>query len=366
MKSIQKTHNVAYPFFYLIVFLSLFVRAIKDYFVHYETFSQDALLYFSDISMVMFLSIFVFLVLCIFYRGNITIPTSLYSVLLISIGGIFNTNIFLFVFIFIFWSVIKTFIDTKKYILFMFIIFAVMIFLILIIYFWGNSFFQYDTRFGMVETYGLDHKNRFPIYIFIFSLYFVVLFDKHKLLIISYILCLLFISYYLFTTRSLFIGIILILFFYIIKNKKIIKFAYIIPFSLFLISLYIALMLDSNPNLIILDYASSGRFYLANKALNDLQGMNELLFGCASYIDNEIPLDNSYLAMLINYGIIPTIFYLYSLTIAIKNLYKENQTTILSMVIVLCFFALFENQFTRIIYNFVIYFMVHKLYHEKN
>lgn len=366
MKIMHKLQNSSNNIIYLIIFLTFFVRTMKDYFVHYAIFSQNSLSYFSDISLIVFLSLFTFLIFCIIYQGKINVPTYLYVILFILFGCLVNNNILLFSFLFVFWSVIKTIIDDEKYILFMLLNYSLIIILTLIIYFLGNHFFQYDTRYGMIETFGFDHKNRFPIFIFIFSLFFVVFFEKYKFLVVSYLIALIIISYTCFiTTRSILLGAILALFFYIIKNMKLMKYSFVIPFSFFFISLYIALTVKSNPYFILLDYASAGRFYLANLALNDLSGLNEYLFGKTGFYENDIPLDNGYLAMVANCGIIPTILFFYLLTKTIKKLYEEKKSTILAMVIVMCFFSLFENQLTRIMSNFVIFFMVQSLQFHK-
>ena len=266
----HKLQNSSNNIIYLIIFLTFFVRTMKDYFVHYAIFSQNSLSYFSDISLIVFLSLFTFLIFCIIYQGKINVPTYLYVILFILFGCLVNNNILLFSFLFVFWSVIKTIIDDEKYILFMLLNYSLIIILTLIIYFLGNHFFQYDTRYGMIETFGFDHKNRFPIFV-------------------SYLIALITISYTCFiTTRSILVGAILALFFYIIKNTKLMKYSFVIPFSFFFISLYIALTVKSNPYFILLDYASAGRFYLANLALNDLSGLNEYLFGKTGFYENDI------------------------------------------------------------------------------
>ena len=79
----HKLKNSENNIIYLIIFLTFFVRTMKDYFVHYAIFSQNSLSYFSDISLIVFLSLFTFIIFCIIYQGKINVPTYLYVILFI-------------------------------------------------------------------------------------------------------------------------------------------------------------------------------------------------------------------------------------------------------------------------------------------
>ena len=154
-----------------------------------------------------------------------------------------------------------------------------------------------------------------------------------------------------------------------IYNNSIIK--KFIPYSfliMVLISLFIVIKYNSYSNNLInkLDELLSSRLHIANFYYRNysitLFGNN--LIRTKMYIDgirniNFLPLDNAYIHLLLESGIIIATFFAYCYYIAIKKAYESKNYTLITILLMWILYSLMENNGLIIPYNpFLLYFSI--------
>lgn len=354
--SIENKHNSL--FIYFIVFMVVFLKSYQEYFITYAGVLSGSLI--DNISMsllLLFFSVLFLLLLCFVVTSRFYFTSEKLILMVLIPGCVFNPNIAIFIFTIFLWSLVKSLISIKKYISIMFYIYLVIVTSVLLFYNFGVHRIINEMRFGMVETYGLEHQNLFPTFVFLFSMFFVLMFSKKVVLCIFYLLAVLMIGSYFFTARSFQIGMILALLFYLRSFFPLSKRYAWLPVFLFVITMLIIYYLPTNQFLGMLNLFASNRFYYSYRMLGELGGPLQWLFGSPNR-KPPFPLDNSYVAMIYKYGLIVMVYFLYLLKRTMTNLIYEKQNLIVCMICVMCLFSIFENILPRIIFNFVVFFMV--------
>lgn len=349
-------------FIYFIVFMLIFCKGYQEYFTTYtNTLSISIIENISVLLLFFFFSLWFLIILCFLSISKFYFTKKNLLLILLIPFSIFNINILIFLFTMFFWSMIKSVINNSKYISIMFFNYLLIIISVLTLYNFGVHHLIYEMRFGVIETYGLEHQNLFPTFIFLFSVFFILMFHKNKYICFIYLISMFIVGSIYFTARSFQVGLLLIFIFYIKSFFTVNRKYSLIPFFLFFLTLIIIYYLNSSKILGIINIISSNRFYYSYVMLEELNTPISFLFG-SSELKPALPLDNSYVAMIYKYGLVPTLIYLYLLKNALSELIHKKENLIVCMICVIAVFALFENILPRIIFNFVVFFMVKPLF----
>ena len=204
---------------------------------------------------------------------------------------------------------------------------------------------------GLVRSsMGFSHPNSFGIYIMCICADYIYL-KLGKLKLYDYIIfsILIYIISIYSNSRTSQIAILMLLIFCIIINKF--KFDFTksktakmfilgLPFLLILISLYLGMNFEYNSKFSSLNKILSGRLSYANYYLNhysfNLFGNNLLTTSNLINQDKPLILDNSYLTLLLKFGVVSTIIFICIIEkIMIDGFRKENKTLILIMIVLL-------------------------------
>nr|WP_305071917.1 hypothetical protein [Providencia sp. M-8] len=90
-----------------------------------------------------------------------------------------------------------------------------------------------------------------------------------------------------------------------------------------------------------------------------------LLFGVNDASLSTIPIDMSFIAMLVNNGLIVSLIYIFIYSVSMKKMYIEKDYNALSISILMMLYATFESVFINILLNPSIYYAVYYLTYSK-
>ena len=218
---------------------------------------------------------------------------------------------------------------------------------------------------------GFQHPNNFAVYTMVLAMEFLYLCrNQKKNGQYIFILLIFGLNYFLTDSRAaMIIEFLMILYLLISKenvdkifNRPIIK--YVIIFS-FLISLVASIFLGlnyshENQNFISkINRITSERIMLANRYMKKYPIIS--IFGnnipeANRYIDksnnpNYIPLDNGYIHLLLEFGILVTIIFIYCYFISITRLYKSKNYSLILILFLLNLYLVMEATIYAVLYN---------------
>ena len=257
--------------------------------------------------------------------------------------------------------------------------------IVVCLYFMGftENYFMYRNNGMLRSSMGLSHPNDFGAYMMILCLeYFYIKQKKLKLLDYSFLLLSLLLMRHFSDSRTS--EICIILFFTILIFNKVSKyklfenknFQFIIKYIfiiLFLLILGMSLLYKNNSRIaIIANNVFSNRIRLSSYTLENykvkLFGNNikfvttkeALLTGKKAFI-----LDNSYMHILMVYGVIVFIVFAYASYLLNKKMLIEKQYLLLSIFIVLYFYGFNETGLFKIQFNSFLICFSYILYNKK-
>lgn len=220
-------------------------------------------------------------------------------------------------------------------------------------------------------AFGFYHPNTFGMYIMM--IYFdVILLFRFKKLFIHYILggCAIALLYFTSNSRTSYIAIIfyLVLLTVAILFKKICKkenskkgivskitlliFKYYFPILTLLSIICTQMYKNGNSLILLLDKVLSNRLYL--QALN-LEQNQIRMFGYN--IDVIRTLDNGFLKLILNYGVVSFLFFSYIFAMTVKNAYKNKDVILCLVVIAILFFTISESLLLYVYNNIILIYV---------
>lgn len=222
-----------------------------------------------------------------------------------------------------------------------------------------NIFFYRETIEGIMERndLGFGHPNTammslLPIF---FSMYYLW-YDKNKIKIIGIMLICTQILYMLTNSRTGYILVLIFLFFILIKDKYLYRLRYFIYGEIFFL-LYFSIELSSNLKFTIYNKLLSGRFWLFDYYLTNQE---ITLFGNKSIksLYKIFPLDNTYIRILIEHGIIGLVISVYLILYTFKLLYNYKDYKAIRIFMITLIFGVVEGQALYYYFN-VIYLLIY-------
>lgn len=209
------------------------------------------------------------------------------------------------------------------------------------------------------QALGYGHPNTTQINLFIIiALYIYLRYDKMKF---ADFVILAGSNYYIYTytySRTCFYcGVILILFAFVsksVKNKKIIyKLPRCILIAMFVFSIITAILYGKNTFVEKLNKITTGRLAYSNYYLKHYP---VALFGNNIKVDNNAIIDNGYIMLLIEYGLVPTCLFLYLMLKICKR--TELKKDIRKVIIMIPFFLVYftESFLPNVFMNIILMF----------
>ena len=282
----------------------------------------------------------------------------------------FKKNLILFILSIIFSISFLTSKDPKLLVLFLIIIgapdinfnefikkdmiirFCLMIFVLIMYYFnFTESFLTHNSNGFFVSSMGFSHPNTFALHIMTLCLDFIYL-NFHKMKFLYYIIIagFIYIINALTGSRTSEIAIIIMIILNIIITKTNINIfkrnwlkyvICVIPILILIASLFLSYNYNGEGiykdiNKIVTNRLRFANWYLDNYDIN-LFGQKIIKVSTIEAANKKIDrhiLDNAYISLLLNYGIIPTITFLMIIFSAINKSYKEKNKAIITLIII--------------------------------
>lgn len=235
----------------------------------------------------------------------------------------------------------------------------------------SNKEFYRKTLEGIINRndLGFGHPNTammslLPIF---FSIYYLW-YEKNKIKVIGVILILSQLTYKVTNSRTGYILIFIFLILILIKDKFLYKLRYFI-YGEFFFLLYFSMVLPSKLKATVYNKLLSGRFWLFDYYLNNqeitLLGKREI-----EKLYKILPLDNTYIRVLFEHGIIGLIISICLILYVFKLLYRYKDYKAIRIFIVVLIFGIMEGQALyyhfNIIYLIIYEYLIKKEKNEKN
>ena len=205
---------------------------------------------------------------------------------------------------------------------------------------------------------GFGHPNTamaalLPIF---FSIYYLW-YEKNKLKVIIFILVISQIVYNLTNSRTSYFLVFIFIFFILLKNKYLYKLRYIFYSEVFFL-LYFSLILPSRLKDTIYNRLVSRRFwfydyYLTNYKITLLGDKN------IEKVYELLPLDNTYIRVLLEHGIIGLLILIGLIIYIFKLLYKYNDYKAIRIFSIILIFGIMEGQAFYFYFN-IIYLLIYE------
>ena len=241
-----------------------------------------------------------------------------------------------------------------------------------------NNYFMYRPDGRIRSSMGFAHPNNFGMYMFTICADYVYLnYQKFKIKNYLVILIMALLIYFVSNSRTSVIGLLLLLVLIFLSQKLKIKYLYNNFFKFIIINLpiiFIALTLifvnlynNHNEFVIKVNEILSNRIFYASSFLNEYD--INLLGNKINYISTQEAkliserasvLDNSYLSLVLNYGILTFIIIYYLLRKIINTAYEKKDGAMLSIITVYVLICMIESILYK--YQFDIYIMYFALY----
>lgn len=228
-----------------------------------------------------------------------------------------------------------------------------------------GDFFYRRTEAGIVERndLGFGHPNTammalLPIF---FSMYYLW-YDRNKFKILGVILIFSQVIYKLTNSRTGYIVVIIFLVLIIMKDKYLHRLKYFIYGEVFFL-LYFSIVLSTKLKTTVFNKILSGRFWLFDYYLNN---QRITLFGNREIekLYKILPLDNTYIRILFEHGIIGLIVSICLILYVFRLLYKYRDYKAIRIFIVILIFGIMEGQafyyYFNIIYLIIYEYLINK------
>ena len=247
---------------------------------------------------------------------------------------------------------------------------------IVVLIFYGlgltDVYYKYREDGRVRSSMGFSHPNIFGTYIFSICCEYIYLnYKKIKLYKVIGLVIVSFLVSYFSDSRTAQLSILIAVLFWCVFNKynifkyKVVNFILSILFLLLTIVSYIlgVLYADNNKLVLKLDELLTGRIRCIDQFISDydvnLFGNELELVGTREAEENGISakiLDNAYMKILLQYGLISYVLFFILLFLGIKNAIKEKNYALCTMFLVYMIYGIFENALFLIRYNvFLLY-----------
>lgn len=355
----NKKKTIIYFMYMIFILISTF-----KYFISNNIETKNISFFTSPITVIFWIAsvITILLATVVFPRRKIY-AISISIIFIISISFL-NTNILSALYVLLFWFFVSYSITPVFYKKSMVLLFITIILLSYTLSLF-NNYMNFDDRYGYTPTFGFENQNSFPQLLII--LYILLSENIKKSFIFS--IAFLLIGYLININSRIFYLMLILspLIVYLCQNLYFAQKSYITPLALFFFSIYSSYMLYTNEYLINLNVLLSNRFGFSHIYLENIMSIKTLLFGVndASLSTIPIPIDMSFIAMLVNNGLIVSLIYIFIYSISMKKMYIEKDYNALSISILMMLYATFENVFINILLNPSIYYAVYYLTYSK-
>lgn len=345
----------------------LFISTLFFMYLGYYTSTRYGMLYIREISMF-------FIIFLTFIYGSINYKNLTKKELKKIISILFCVVFILKYYLSCYLIIISKGIQVRKrifYFLLINIFFYILTILLDSIGIIQGEFFYRRTITGITERHdlGFGHPNTammalLPIF---FSIYYLW-YDENKIKILGIILLFSQFIYKLTNSRTGYILVIIFLFLVIIKDKYFYKLRWFIYCEI-LFLLYFSICLPSKLKFTVYNKLLSGRFWLFDYYLTNLEitllGNREV-----EKLYRIFPLDNTYIRILLEHGIIGLVLSVCLIIYIFKLLYKYNNYKAIRIFIIVLIFGIMEGQalyfYFNIIYLIIYEYLIKKEKNEKN